>query len=99
MQLKDIFYLQELKFYYKFLNNNLPVYLQQLHLIPNNSGHTIRGCSKLHITGINHKFTQRCLRHSLPHVTNSTPEVILNKIFTHSLHGFVNYVKAYLLEI
>ena len=29
---------------------------------------------------------------------NSTPEVILNKIFTHTLHGFVNYVKAYYLE-
>ncbi|KAK2170066.1 hypothetical protein NP493_1165g01095 [Ridgeia piscesae] len=35
----------------------------------------------------------KCLRHSLPHTINETPDAIKNKIYTHSLHGFIIYIK------
>ena len=28
-------------------------------------------------------------------IVNTTPDIIINKIFTHSLHGFTTYVKQY----
>ena len=45
-----------------------------------------------------HEFAQKCLEYNLPHIGNDTPELILEKIVTHSLLGFAYYLKMYLLQ-
>ncbi len=77
----DIYKLNEFKFYYKYINNKLPQYFQQLHLIPND---------------INNKFAQLCTRHNIPHLTNTTNNAhpyIKSKFATHSIQGLSKYVK------
>ena len=35
---------------------------------------------------------------SITNIVNGTPDIILDKIDTHSLNGFTNYVKLFLLQ-
>ena len=45
-----------------------------------------------------HEFAKKCLKYNLPHIINDTPELVLEKIVTHSLRGFAYYLKMYLLQ-
>ena len=42
---------------------------------------------------INHVYMEKCIRYSIPKLINDTPDHIRNKLYTHSLKGFANYVK------
>ena len=44
------------------------------------------------------KFTCVCLTLNITNIVNDTPHIILEKIDTHSLNGFTNYVKLFLLQ-
>ena len=45
-----------------------------------------------------HEFAKRCIRCNIPLTINSTPACIKDKVTTHSLHGFTNYIKAHYLQ-
>ena len=87
--------LQELTFYYKFIDNKLPADLQHWQLITNTTIHNHNTCiqHEIHIVGIKHSFAKRYLKHSLPITLNDTPQIVKHKLYTHSLRGFVNYAK------
>jgi len=92
LTVKDIQALQELKFYYK-----LPAYLQHWQLITNINiyNHNTRRQQEIHIVGIKHSFAKQSLKHNLPTTLNDTPQIVKDKdkLYTHSLRGFVNYAK------
>ena len=71
---------------YQVLIHIIIILMQKIIII-----HTFRAKAK-------HEFAMKCLRHSLPKTINETPDAIKNKIYTHSLHGFIIYIKTCLLN-
>ena len=95
LTINDMHSLQELKFYYKFLHNLLPVNLQNWQ-INNNIGvhnHNTRRQNEIYNVRINHYFAGKCLRHNLTKTINTTSNNVKEKLYTHSLRGFANYAK------
>ena len=52
-----------------------------------------RGRQNVRLPGVNHEYAKKCLRYNITRLLDTTPDNILNKVFTHSKQGFNNYVK------
>ena len=100
LKVTDILRLQELKFYYKYKNNKLPHYLQNLPLECNTDIHNYatRIQHKLRELKTDHEYAKKCLRYDVIKIINNTPALILDKIKTHSLNGFAGYIKHTMLQ-
>ena len=100
LRVGDILRLQELKFYYKFKNNKLPQYLQNLPIRPNTDmhNHATRTRHDIHLNKTYHEYAKNCIRINLPKIVNSTPIEILEKVDSHSLHGFSGYIKTKIID-
>ena len=100
LKLTDTLRLQELQFYYKHTHNKLPSYLQRMPLAPNHDihNHDTRNHNQIHIQAVHHSFAKRCIRHTIPRTVNTTPVIIKDKVTTHSLQGFTNYIKTHVLQ-
>ncbi len=94
LKLEGILKLQELKLYYKYKNNKLPHYLQNLPFEPNTKTHDHPTCTQhnIHQPKTNHVYAKYCVHFDVPSVINSSPKAILDKIDTHSLQGFARYI-------
>ena len=95
LKIADQLRLQELKFYFKYIHKNLPAYLLDWEFISNANIHIhdTRTSSKIHTARINHEFAKKCLKYNLPHIINDTPEIVVEKIYPHSLR-FHNICKT-----
>ena len=100
LKVEDILRLQELKFYYKLKNNKLPHYLQSLPIKPNTDthSHATRTRHDIHLNKTFHDYAKNCVRINLPKIVNNTPIEIIEKVETHSLHGFSVYIKKKIIE-
>ena len=100
LKLQDIYKLQLLKFHYKLKNETLPVYFRNFPLFQNSSIHdyNTRGRGNIFITRTSRIYVDQCIRHQLIHNLNDTPDMIKDKVSTHSIQGFSNYIKIYYLE-
>ena len=98
LKLNDIFKLQQLKFYYKLIKGDLPKYFQHFSYIHNFEihHHYTRETSSIFIPRVNHAYAQKHIRHNLIQTINNTPTNIIDKIHTHSLRGFLNYIKVFI---
>ncbi len=78
----------------------MPAYLQDWKLIPKDNVHThdTRIKNELHTFRAWHEFAKKCLRHNLPLIVNNIPDIVKDKLATHSLNGFAMYVKLNLLQ-
>ena len=75
LKINDIFKCQTLKFCYKLINGNLPVYFNQgdwYSPISNIYCYNTRRQHKLFIYRKNHEFAKRCLRHEVVITFNNT---------------------------
>ena len=99
LKVSDIYKLNALKFYFNYLHFQLPHFLQSFPFKQRSSIHSYntRGRSNLCVNKTNRKFADACLRNQIPTLVNSTPSNILEKVNTHSLHGFSKYVKTMFL--
>ena len=95
LNINDMFNLHALKFYYKYLNSKLPVYFLNMQFIPLSEIHPYNTRYNDHIpTNVTRlKMSQNCVRNYISKILANTPENIMQKIYTHSLHGFSNYTK------
>ena len=100
LKVTDILDLQVLKFFYKFKNQMLPNYFQNMPFTTNvhQHGHHTRQIHKIHQPFAGHDFAKRCLRFYLPRIINNSPDFILDKVDTHSLQGYSLYIKKYMLK-
>ena len=57
--------------------------------------HDTRDKNKIYTYKVKHAFAQKCLRHSLPLLLNNLPEIVKEKLISHSTQGFAKYVKLY----
>ena len=80
--------------YHNFSHNKLPVYLQNLPVDQNNSidNFNTRVQYNIHTIRVHHEFAKRNLRCSLPHTINNAPDLLKDKITTHSLCGFAMFI-------
>jgi hypothetical protein len=99
LKVTDILKLQLLKLYFKFQNNMLPDYLQTLPFKTNRSlhDHSTRIHDYVHTNRPEHEFARKCIRYSIPMIINNTPVEIIEKIHTHSLQGYAQYIKTKIL--
>ncbi len=79
LKVNDIFKLQELKFYYKYKNNELPHYSQSLPFRPNTRthDHDTRIKHKIHNPIGKHVFIKNCVRFDIPKIVNNCPNSII----------------------
>ena len=100
LKIEHLFSQSCLKFVYKFKNSQLPKYFLSLQCVPRSSihDHDTRNASQIDTVYTRTHMAAKCIRSQLPLVLNDTPEVILNKINTHSIQGFSFFVKQYYLS-
>ncbi len=44
------------------------------------------------------EYARKCIRYDLPILINNAPSETLEKVYTHSIHNFVGYIKLKTLE-
>ena len=100
MKVNDIHLHQQLKFYFKIINNILSDHFYDFNLALNSDIHdyNTRGKNKLRNAHFKHEFARNCIRNQMPHLLHTTHLSILEKVLTHSLKGFGQYTKHYLIE-
>ena len=54
--------------------------------------HCTRERNNLFIPRTTHEFATKYIRHNIIETVNNTPNIILEKSFTHSLYGFSTYI-------
>ena len=96
LKTKDIFKIKQLKFYYKYLKNNLPLYVQNLSIKANKHTHNTRN-QDLYKCRIKHDFAKQSLLFSIPETINNCAINIKEKLTTHSIEGMSMYAKNFLL--
>ena len=94
LKIQDIFKLNRLKFYYKYLTKSLPDYFQNL-IFTRQSRYNTRRSDDLTPSKVNHVFATKCISHNIPNVINRLPNEIRDKFLTHSFSGFVLYTRIY----
>ena len=87
LKVEDIFTIAKIKFYFRYLNQTLPVNIQNLPLLSNIDIHThnTRYAVNLFVHRYSHSFAKNCLRYDLPETINSLPTTIREKFYTHRL--------------
>ena len=100
LKVNDIHLHQQLKCYFKLINNILPDHFYDFNLALNSDIHdyNTRGKNKLRNAHVKHEFACNCIRNQMPHLLNTTHLAILEKVLTHSLIGFGQYTKHYLID-
>ena len=100
LKIEDIHKVQQFKFFYKLTHKDLPEYFNAISLIQVDDihDHITRNRKKNYTQRIYHKFAEKSIRHSIFHTLNDAPELIRNKIDTHSFQGFSNYTKTFFLR-
>ena len=100
LKLNDIFKSHILKFYFNFCHNLLPEFFLRFDLVQRSNfyAYNIRTKNVLHTSRTYSKIGEKALRYILPRVINDTSLDILDKIYTHSIKGYISYIKLYFLN-
>ena len=99
LKLGDIFNLNTLKFYYKYISGSLPTYFDDMyHRVSDQHDYPTRGNACLLQNKTRTSNGEKCIRHYIPKYLRDVPESIYNKLHSHSLKGFSNYVTNYFVE-
>ena len=95
LKINDIYELNLLKLYFKIAKNMLPIFFSNFtnkHLSSSHS-HNTRHSHKLKNVRPSSEGFKKCTRYQMINLVNSSDKLILDKVYTHSITGFVNYIK------
>merc|ERR1711895_6877 len=100
LKIEDLSKLNTLKFYYKLCHDKVPEYFKSYQLQTQQEIHGRETRFNFLIPEIvtRIRLSEKCLRNNLPSVLNSTPQIAICKVETHSFQGFTNYLKKILVE-
>ena len=100
LKVKDIFDVQCMKFWYKFVNKKLPNYFRDMFKY-NHEVHDIetRSHDQLHLYPTRTSGALSVLRHHIPELLNTFPKNLINEIKTHSLYSISHHIKCYLIDL
>ena len=95
LKIHDLYKLNILKFYFKYKHSELPNFFQSFSLQPRSLIHqyNTRIKTQLNVNKTKRKFAENCVRNQIALIVNKTQSNILDKIDTHSLEGYCNYIK------
>ena len=95
LKIQDMLDLSTLKFYYRYVHDNLPAYFYSFRILTQGTHHNYdtRNRDQIHIDWTRTQCADKRVRIYLPTVLNSTPTALLEKIATHSLQGFALNLK------
>ena len=99
LKLQDIFKLKALKFYFRYKNNEVPNYFQNIFetfQVHHSYNTRHKGNARLPIPA--RSRNKKCIRFYIPNLVKNTPPSIIDKIFTHSYHGFSTYTKLFFIN-
>ena len=99
LKVTDIYKLNALKFYYKYKNGTLPVYLLNIleHTYSTHDHHT----RQRNIPRPFHPNTasaKKAIRYAIPNILRHTPTSITDTVSTHSLQGYSTYIKKIMVS-
>jgi len=100
LKITDLHALQIYKFYFKFKNGKATYYFNNISLEPTKEIHSYdtRRKDDISIRFTKRKQTEDCIEIKVAKLINSTERNILEKIKTHSIHGFANYIKNRIIQ-
>ena len=100
LKISDLYRLQFLKFYYKYVHGELPYFFQSFMLKKRSDFHpySTSKCSDLILSRIKHKFADACLRNQIPVIVTNTAYNIISKLYTHSFNGYFKYIETKIIE-
>jgi hypothetical protein len=100
LKVNDLCTLQELKFCFKLENNMLPEYFKSNLFTKNFNihGHNTRSANIFHIPRVKHEFAKNSIQYTIPVAYNTCPLQIRDKIYTHSISGFMKYIKMHIIN-
>ena len=95
LKVQDILYQKILKFYFKLKNDSLPRSFNYLTLTHSYDihHHDTRANTLLTVPLFKYSFSKQCLSYKVVNTVNKSEKCIIDKITTHSLNGFSNYIK------
>ena len=95
----DIFDVQCMKFWYKYVNNNVPIYFASMFRY-NHKLYEIqtRSHERLHLYPFRTSNAHNALRHRIPELLCKFPAAVLEKAPTHSIISFASHVKCHLID-
>ena len=98
LKVQDIFTLQCAKFFFRFSNKKLPVYFNDFFQRNNDiHDHNTRNSNALHLFQYRNQTSRNFIRFNIPNLINNLPGNVKEKIQTHSIEGFSNYLELYLI--
>lgn len=100
LKISDLYALQELKFVYKLEKRLLPMYFLNKLYMRHSDRHRYdtRYAQNYDPLLSRHNFTKNSICYRVPEIMNNSPECILSKISTHSISGYVYYIKMWYLD-
>ena len=99
LKVHDIFQLRTIKFYFRYIHNQLPCYFDNMFAIPSptHSYHT-RGRDNAPLPKPTRITSEQCIRYYVPSSIKFLPSCITDKLYSHSYSGLSNYTKIYFLK-
>ena len=96
LKVSDMFDVQCMKFWYKFVNKSLPEYFGTMFTFIDESYQIeIRAQNRLHLFPTRTSSARNVLRHRIPDLLQEYHRAITQKAKTHSIESFVKLLKAY----
>ena len=100
LKFEDIFKCNALRFIHKILNESVPHYFVNIFTpVSQDRIYATREASKISNSlrkyRANTQSALYCTRHYLPKLLEETPEIVSDKLSTHSLSGFSRYIKFF----
>ena len=100
MKIEDIYKANALKLYFKYKNDMVPCYFKGMFSVLHHThGYGTRNRDQTRPHKPNTALSESSIRYYIPRLIQSIPSRILDKINTHSIHGFSTYVKNYLIDL
>ena len=100
LTLHDMLKVNVLKFYHRYLHNELPPYFYSFNIRTQGDTHSYdtRNSGQLHIERTRNQYADKRLRIYLPTLINDMATELLATIATHSLQDFTKIAKQFLIE-
>jgi hypothetical protein len=100
LKVADIYTISKYKLYHKHINNELPLNLLNINFVTSADIHNYdtRAQNNFVIPRLKYKVSEQSLRFTIPTIVNTSPCLVREKLYTHSLHGMTSYVKQFLLN-
>ena len=100
LKIQDIYKSSALKLHFKYKNEKVPSYFKEIFFVTNHShDHGTRYGGQPRFYQTKTALAKASVRYYVPRLIHTTPNIVTDKINTHSMHGFSTYVRNYFIGL